>query len=39
MKIKLSRGQHQVQGVEGYNIKLDNDRSLPPKDIVVLKNN
>jgi hypothetical protein len=37
-KIKLSKGQHEVKGISGYNIVLDNERSYPPKDIVVLKN-
>lgn len=37
-KIKLSRGQHDVKGILGYNIVLDNERSYPPKDIVILKN-
>jgi hypothetical protein len=38
-KIKLAKGSHKVESVEGYNFKLDNGRSLPPKDIVVLKDN
>ena len=36
-KMKLSRDSHDVVSSEGYNIKLDNDRSYPPKDIAVLK--
>ena len=36
-KMKLSRDSHKVIGLEGYNIKLDNNRSYPAKDIVVLK--
>ena len=36
-KMKLSRDSHDVISSEGYNIKLDNDRTYPPKDIVVLK--
>lgn len=36
-KMKLSRDSHDVVSSEGYNIKLDNDRTYPPKDIVVLK--
>ena len=35
-KMKLAKGG-KVIGLEGYNIKLDNDRSYPAKDIVVLK--
>ena len=37
-KTKSSRDNHDIVSSEGYNIKLDNDRSYPPKDIVVLKN-
>ena len=36
-KMKLSRDSHDVISSEGYNIKLDNERSYPPKDIVILK--
>ena len=36
-KIKLSRGSHEILETEGYNIKLDNGKSLPPKDLVILK--
>ena len=36
-KMKLSREGHDVTESEGYNIKLDKERSYPPKDIVVLK--
>ena len=36
-KIKLSRGSHEVVETEGYNIKLDNGKSLPPKDLVIMK--
>ena len=36
-KMKLGRDSHNVTGSEGYNIKLDNERTYPPKDIVVLK--
>ena len=36
-KIKLSKDTHEVVGFEGYNLKLDNDRMHPPKDIQVLK--
>ena len=36
-KMKLSKDSHDVVSSEGYNIKLDNERSYPPKDIVVLK--
>ena len=36
-KMKLSRDSHDVVSSEGYNIKLDNDRTYPPKDIVILK--
>jgi len=32
-KIKLAKGSHEVVETEGYNIKLDNGKSLPPKDI------
>ena len=35
-KMKLAKGG-KVIGLEGYNIKLDNDKSYPAKDIVVLK--
>jgi len=36
-KMKLSKDSQKVIGMEGYNIKLDNDRSYPAKDIVLLK--
>ena len=36
-KIKLSRGSHEILETEGYNIKLDNGKSLPPKDLAILK--
>ena len=36
-KMKLSRDTYDVVSSEGYNIKLDNKRTYPPKDIVVLK--
>ena len=36
-KIKLCKDTHQVLDVEGYNIKLNNGKSLPPKDLVILK--
>ena len=37
-KIKLESGEHKVIGMEGYNLKLENGKALPPKDIVILKN-
>ena len=36
-KIKLSGGSHEILETEGYNIKLDNRKSLPPKDLVIMK--
>ena len=36
-KIKLSKDSHDIVETEGYNIKLDNGKSLPPKDLVILK--
>ena len=36
-KIKLSRGSHEILETDGYNIKLDNGKSLPPKDLVIMK--
>ena len=36
-KIKLSGGSHEILETEGYNIKLDNGKSLPPKDLAILK--
>ena len=36
-KIKLSRDSHEIVEIEGYNIKLDNGKSLSPKDLVILK--
>ena len=36
-KIKLSRGSHEILKTDGYNIKLDNGKSLPPKDLVIMK--
>ena len=35
--MKLSKDTHDVVGLEGYNLKLDNDRMHPPKDIQILK--
>ena len=36
-KIKPSKDSHEVVETEGYNIKLDNGKSLPPKDLAILK--
>ena len=36
-KIKLSKDSHEILETEGYNIKLDNGKSLPPKDLAILK--
>ena len=36
-KIKLSKDPHEILETEGYNIKLDNGKSLPPKDLAILK--
>ena len=36
-KIKLTGGTHEIVETEGYNIKLDNGKSLPPKDLAILK--
>ena len=36
-KIKLSKDSHEILETEGYNIKLDNGKSLPPKDLVIMK--
>ena len=36
-KIKLSKDSHEILETDGYNIKLDNGKSLPPKDLVILK--
>jgi len=36
-KIKLSKDSHEIVEADGYNIKLDNGKSLPPKDLVILK--
>ena len=36
-KIKLSKGSHEILETDGYNIKLDNGESLPPKDLVIMK--
>ena len=36
-KIKLSKDSHEIVETEGYNIKLDNGKSLPPKDLVIMK--
>ena len=36
-KIKLAKDSHEVVEIEGYNIKLDNGKSLPPKDLAILK--
>ena len=36
-KIKLSKDSHEIVETEGYNIKLDNGKSLPPKDLAILK--
>ena len=36
-KIKLSKASHDIIETEGYNIKLDNGKSLPPKDLAILK--
>ena len=36
-KIKLSPGSHEILETDGYNIKLDNGKSLPPKDLVIIK--
>jgi len=35
--MKLSRDSHDVTALEEYNLKLDNDRMHPPKDIYILK--
>ena len=36
-KIKLAKDSHEIVETEGYNIKLDNGKSLPPKDLAILK--
>ena len=36
-KIKLSGGSHEILETKGYNIKVDNGKSLPPKDLAILK--
>ena len=36
-KIKLSKDSHEIVEADGYNIKLDNGKSLPPKDLVIMK--
>ena len=36
-KIKLAKDSHEIVETDGYNIKLDNGKSLPPKDLVILK--
>ena len=36
-KIKLSKDSHEIIETEGYNIKLDDGKSLPPKDLAILK--
>ena len=36
-KIKLSKDSQEIVETEGYNIKLDNGKSLPPKDLVIMK--
>ena len=36
-KIKLSKDSHEIVETDRYNIKLDNGKSLPPKDLVILK--
>ena len=36
-KIKLAKDSHEIVETEGYNIKLDNGKSLLPKDLVILK--
>ena len=36
-KIKLVKDSHEVVETEGYNIKLDNGKSFPPKDRAILK--
>ena len=36
-KMKLSRDSHEVIGTEGYNFKLDNGRTYPDKDVVIMK--
>ena len=35
-KINLAKDSEIVE-TEGHNIKLDNDKSLPPKDLAILK--